>query len=294
MRVVHYQTEPLTESSLKAAAVPKQVRNVPTRAASRCALDRHAVHESWDYSWSNLDFCHAAGERVAPLLRHVPPGPQPDLFPSTTKPSRRDGSSEASTIGTASVARAPPRLFFLGQVQHSRWGNRSICWQALERELPPSTLQEHYGSWGSIHQVLNAIGSSSIKLNLHRWCGNGSSIRTAFEAFRAAQLLSHGAVVISERSFAADEAMYRGMVHFAELRELPALFHRLASLTLQQRQRMGADARETFLSRFRPEATFERAGIYAMLDLWLDRGVTLGEPADELPVKDRRVLGQVD
>ena len=175
----------------------------------------------------------------------------------------------------------PPRLAFFGNVGNNTWGNRSACWRALKHTLPAGALASSFSSWTSREGTARALGAlGGIHLNLHRWCGNVSS-PVAFEAFRAALLLSAGAVLISERSHPRDEAAFSGMVTFASLQDIPRMYARISRLSREQRQAMGDVARARFERSFTAVQVFERAGIYAQLDSWL-----LSEAYADLPPPD--------
>ena len=97
--------------------------------------------------------------------------------------------------------------------------------------------------------------------------------------------------MISERCVDADEIAWRGLVHFADRKDLPGLFARLrappaftasadsaSNTTIME----GAALVDEFARRFAPAAIFERAGLNALLrDLATARNVTISSGATD-------------
>eukprot|EP00966_Prymnesium_polylepis_P235380 5443875-Prymnesium_polylepis.1 len=58
-------------------------------------------------------------------------------------------------------------------------------------------------------------------MNMHREC-YAPPASTDCETLRFAQLLSYGALVVSDRCHADDEAEWAGLVHFADRAQMPS------------------------------------------------------------------------
>ena len=101
-----------------------------------------------------------------------------------------------------------------------------------------------------------ARGAPLVVLSLHKHCARDGRSQP-FESFRAAQLLSVGALVISQASHPADEEAYRGLVTFVPLEHLAAEI--AAALARPDSAEHAARRAALFRERFQPHAILARA-----------------------------------
>ena len=101
-----------------------------------------------------------------------------------------------------------------------------------------------------------ARGAPLVVLSLHKHCARDGRSQP-FESFRAAQLLSVGALVISQASHPADEEAYRGLVTFVPLEHLAAEI--AAALARPDSAEHAARRAALFRERFQPQAILARA-----------------------------------
>ena len=100
-------------------------------------------------------------------------------------------------------------------------------------------------------------------VNLHKACNATTAAAPAAEAFRFSQLLSLGALVLSERSAAVNEAAYSELVTFAPFVSLGAAVRELQHLGAGGRLALARQRAATFAERFEPSQIFSRAGVWA-------------------------------
>ena len=199
--------------------------------------------------WGRTEYVHLhRGVRVlklsrAPVLRHVPPG----FLASTAALLEKAGSrsSHAATNTSGSCLGAPCSLF-LGDAS---LGERPACFRTLSGPLEleagvpgnvamrndvftPAALMALVNEWrhGRTMGSVNGDGRPLVVLNLHKHCQDHSGSIQPFETMRASQLLSVGALLVSQASHREDQTPYDGLVTFAPLPELrQALDDALAS-----------------------------------------------------------------
>ena len=222
VRTIYYQTEPLPAGG--GCLLP------PNRRAST-SIGSPLVDELWDYSEWNLMQC--ARLPHTPILRLLPPG---DV--STRRIEHAAGGGGVS------------RVLFLGDVTLEE---RASCFAPLRSLVTP--INDVWSEEALAKLV--ATHPPPIFINLHKRCAAQSEAMQPIEAVRLSQLLSLGAIVLSQRSNPRDEARYAGIVEFATIQELPAAIRKL-----QQRGdlRELADARsKRFMELFRPQMVVARA-----------------------------------
>ena len=86
------------------------------------------------------------------------------------------------------------------------------------------------------------IASNRIAINVHK------INRTCLEMFRLAPMLSSGLRVVSEHSDVDDERALKGLVIFAEKKEMPSIVAKLAKADLRKKE---SRARLEVIRRFR-------------------------------------------
>ena len=100
-----------------------------------------------------------------------------------------------------------------------------------------------------------------IFLNIHRRCGSDT---VPLESFRLQKLLSAGQLVISEHATPGDEDMYRDLVTFANLTDVPRVYSLLANMSLEERRALASYRYESFARRFSANHLLSKAGAFAL------------------------------
>ena len=255
VRTVYFQTEPTDRCEM-----------------AQVSLDD--LDEIWEFSWHNFDAC-APRLREGLTLRYVPLG--------------------FSTPPVVNVAAEPPLaaaathadLLFFGYPFYM--SGRRVCFDALKHRLG-DRLNATWSLWNAteFEAWWDASGRTAVHLNLHKACERAHNP----VVFRTAVLLSRGAHVISERSYAKDEAEYAGLVHFAAVSEMPrvldavlgnasrrdgALTSSVPTSPVSRRLRSSADIARLYARRFSPRRIFERAGVYDVLQPANDSAVRFSQ-----------------
>jgi len=228
VRTVYYETEPI----------------------QRCRYARLGIAEQWHYSWRNLDICRQSGPGSGMTHRYVPPG--------------------ALRTPTVSHAAKSPALTFLGNSRLSL-GLRGPAWKHLRlkclrriRARLPGRVVDVQGLWNESAFARHLLeGQHSIFVNVHKACGVSNQ---PLEAFRISKLLNYGALVVSERGYARDEAEYAQLVDFTDPADIPERFLRYAAMGPTERAALAEGRAGDFARRFEPVALLAGAGVYEMLD----------------------------
>ncbi|KAL1527671.1 hypothetical protein AB1Y20_009057 [Prymnesium parvum] len=216
-----------------------------------CALNNKlVVHEVWEYSHATIAFCNRSRHGLAHRTRYVPPS--------------HVRSRGTWAFADAHTARA--QLLFIGALTYPP---RIACFNALNggggrRPHNHTGLVAHSNQvWSdaSLHQMLR---KHAFFVNLHKEC-DAPPNETNCETLRFAQLLAVGAVVLSERCDAQDEAEWSGLVHFVSRDEMPERFQHLWRQVRSGEILSGAALVESFQKRLNPRAVFERAGLIESL-----------------------------
>ena len=245
VRTIYYQTEPAEFGCSKIGA----------------QVSHNDLHEIWEFSWHNVDVC-APKLKKGLTMRYVPLGFSP--------PPAVNVAAEPPLATTATHA----DLIFFGYPFYK--SGRRVCFDALKRELG-DRINATWSLWNAteFETWWHASGRTAVHLNLHKTCENSHNP----VVFRTALLLSRGAHVISERSYAKDEAEYAGLVHFAAVSEMPRLLDAVLKnasrddarvsvptpAIVARRLRSSADIARLYARRFAPRRIFERAGVYDVL-----------------------------
>ncbi|KAL1518685.1 hypothetical protein AB1Y20_002972 [Prymnesium parvum] len=215
-----------------------------------CTLNNKlVVHEVWEYSYATIAFCNRSRHGLAHRTRYVPP-------------------SHVRNRGTwayADARTARAQLLFMGALTYPP---RIACFNALNRGRGPNN---HTGLVAHTNQVwLDAtlrlmLRKYAFFVNLHKEC-DAPPRETDCETLRFAQLLAVGAVVLSDRCHAQDEAEWSGLVHFVSRKDMPTRFNHLWRQVRSGETLSGADLVESFRRRMNPRAVFERAGLIDSLN----------------------------
>ena len=233
----------------------------------RWTFNRSVLDEVWDYSWHNIDLCR--GAPGAPVLRYVPPGALPSRARATQTAQR-------------------PCLVFFGAHFISR--ARQQAWAKLSEALGERLVGVRSVYTDAAFQRWLSDNSSLVFLNLHKGTGDHHNPVSV----RLARLLSAGGLVISERSYPADEAQYAGIVPFLNVtidrrcpqrgeKQMPSCalddvsaivseFEQISTMSAGQRHAEASRRAALFAREFAPEVIFRRAGLHTRLLLLRDSG----------------------
>ena len=226
VRTIYYQTEPLPANG--GCMLPGMRRPSTSFTAN--------VDEVWDYSEWNLVQC--GRQPHAPTLRLLPPG---DV----------GGDAVGGAVAPAAGGNNP-RAVFLGDPSLEE---RAKCFAGLKHLVTP--INDVWSEAGL--RKLIAARPPPVFVNLHKRCTGGERAERLqpLEAVRLAQLLSLGAIVVSQRANARDEKRYEGLVDFASLEGLPA-----AIKSLQARgdlEEVGARRASQWKETAKPEVLVAKA-----------------------------------
>ena len=207
------------------------------------------VQELWEFSWHNFDMCKPRLPKRM-TMRYVPLG--------YNEPS-------AASIAAATAAESPTtpaELIFFGYPFYK--SGRARCYGQLQRTLG-ERLNATWSIWreADFETWWRDSGRWAAHLNLHKHCENNHNP----VVFRTSFLLSRGAIVVSEHSYARDEREYDGLVHFARVKELPEVLDRVLVARRNGDTRASAiqlrsQTRKLYAERFAPQRIFERARVY--------------------------------
>ncbi|KAL1523398.1 hypothetical protein AB1Y20_018340 [Prymnesium parvum] len=254
---LYYNTEPLPYGCL----VP------PLRRPLRRALPSPPlVDEVLDYSLANIETCAARAD--APPLRHLPPG---------WGEGWGEGGMPPPPRGAARAAQA----LFLGDV---RLEERAACFAGLRALVRPVN-----DVWNRTAFAALFSRGVTVVVNVHKRCLQEERTQP-FEAVRAAQVLSAGGILVSQRAHPRDEAAYAGLVDFHPLAQLPRAIEQL--LATPHLSRLAASRAREFALRFAPAASFHaaavpRAGGAAACTRTLPHAVCCRHPDARPPVSQR-------
>lgn len=203
------------------------------------------VSETWEYTHARSG---GTCPHPAPRSRYLPPGAP-------------TGEAASSALLHGAGHPAKPTLHFIGTMGDV-YPRRKNCFLDFNRlnDTTPVQLFDNLWTERNWERVMPSI---TAVLNLHKLCGDP---RQPLEALRVVKLLSYGCNVISERSNSQDEDAFSGLVTFAPVEGLPAAWARLATASAAERAAAGAAVRARFFAMFTPDALFQSAGIYELLD----------------------------
>lgn len=119
------------------------------------------------------------------------------------------------------------------------------------------------GIWDEDNYAKLVLTRNDIFLSLHKGC---DLLNQPLEAFRISKLLVYSRVVIAERSHAADEHQFKGLVEFAALADIPALYRKVSSISSAQRIALGRQRAADFQNRFSPARLLNQSGLFTVLD----------------------------
>jgi hypothetical protein len=215
------------------------------------------MDETWEYTRAHGDerilLC-ARKRRKGPsacVSRYMPPGYVARNIPPSPF---RDGE--------------PPKLVFFGHAGVHAGASPSDNRRAdslarIKAEMGDNATLEVVSNVWTEADFARHMAGNALFLSLHK--SNGTP--NAFESFRAAQVLRYGGILISERSYSADEDEFEGLVLFKRVDAIGTAYRELAFNTpAAQLANRAAAAAARYSTLFRPVKLFERAGVYALLD----------------------------
>ena len=245
-----------------------------------------ACAPSWNRSVLACTLVYTTKRCTSKVMRYVPLG--------ALNSTRGASTYRIASRQPASSAR-PAQLVFLGQSRY----RADSCLSQLRGQLRASydrssevVTRNDVWSDAAYHRLLE---SSPIFVNLHKsvprpgmWYAfvrvifshhthlrTPSSVSSHREAkcgdshnpvtFRFAKLLSEGALLISERCDARDEAELHGLVTFARFDDIGVHFARMMRLGDTERSQLASQAQRRFFERFAPADIVRRAGITSLL-----------------------------
>jgi len=190
--------------------------------------------EVWDYNMFNVLAYKPDG---AYIVRHVPPGYLSKI------------ASEAPPTNLTSSSRDESKIGFLG-----RLGLRPAETQDMIHRQFGERLQLSQSAWTGDGYV-QWVDQCPMQLNIHR---TKNSI--GLETFRLSMLLTFKACVISAPSDPADMKEWKGIVHFAELRDMKDVFSKVTR-TDTGVQDCQLTSFSEFQKRFHPKAIIQKSGL---------------------------------
>ena len=236
---IYYSTEPYNS----------RLSLIPPHPSGGCRLPN--ADEIWDYSQANIDQCREWSRNGSRPMRYLPPG--------AYKPCR--------FVERCAVKHATPirPLAFVGWLNPFLVEGRAKCLKTLRRGGGFNV--SHFGQVITSADFRALYASHDVFLNLHQRCGDDAEDLTQpFEAFRAADLLGHRALLISARSDPRDEANFDGIVAFANLSATEDVYRALATLSTAERTSLAKARSAEFRRRFDPETLFRAAGVPEAFD----------------------------
>ena len=190
----HASSQGLPWSRLQAAGVRTVFYN--TEPLEFCV--RRGSDEVWDYSWHNIDVCRRRAPKDVNLtLRYVPPGFAAPVTTQLIVPER-------------AVVRPTAELMLFGYPYFK--SGRARCYERLGGLLGGhGRLNATFTIWSAaaFERWWHEVGQWTTHLSLHKRCriGGMEELRShePLEAVRLSALLSRGASLLSEHSYARDE-----------------------------------------------------------------------------------------
>ena len=198
---------------------------------------------------------------------HAPPGFRRFVKPPPTKQKK----SDTGLCGPPPIAISSPveTILFLGQLK-DKAAERRRNYQAIsENPLVGPRLRNRYNifrssDWAALIPHVN----TTAFLNLHRL---GPDLNQPIEAFRLSQLLSMGAVVVSQVASADDLAEYNGMLLVERNIDAPRWSPHIERLLFSNESKASAElakwqeaAYRKFRARFMPPDILHRASVWSL------------------------------
>lgn len=207
------------------------------------AIRPSPIDEWWDYSRANCDSCSQMLSVAA--VRFVPPGV------IAQSPQVRNFANVGYGTGWTMLGRADASI--------ERRRCFGIITAGLQRGREFFEVSKIWSNESFRAFVEDARGPLAF-LSLHKKCGQP---RAPFEAVRASQLLSAGALLFSENSYVKDMREYQDIVAFAPMQKnaLRSAVADVLRLPPNERRARAEKAGALFRQRFAPSAIIERAQI---------------------------------
>jgi hypothetical protein len=227
VRTVYYRTEPIIRP---------------------CPPPRWRLSETWEYTRAHVGSCKRDG---APLSRYIPPGALGTALPVGELPDSKE-------LIFLENMRAPSR-----RSSHAQRGRH--CFDVLRRKFSRegrNALRAEAQIWPEA-QFASLMRQHAIFLTLHTACDTPDQ---PIEALHVCKLLEYGRLVIAERSNAADERMFAGLVTFGNVSEIGELYSSIMQMPLRERAALAESRKQAFRDRFSPHRLLNESGARALLD----------------------------
>ena len=190
--------------------------------------------EVWDYSSRNLRKMNRTATAFVPIMHN------PEF--RTRHKLIRYGFGQRSTLPSPydGATRSLPLVFFGNPIF------RRESWSVLSSNSKTSPyLRSVHNVWTQAAYDQFVVSTPALYVNLHK---KGSA---SLEGFRISPLLSHGALILSERCDDDDEEEYKGLVDFYDsLDELADAFDAMRQWNASQLQGLADERRRAFAERF--------------------------------------------
>ena len=238
---VYYNTEP--RNIVRHGGDVSQLHRGDSGASCWSPPSARDLDEVWDYAMSNILAAQQCGapwlRRPRVAYRHVPPAYAP---PSVV--SHRAAGAQHSPVLFGNARSRRPGCLPAG----------AVAVRNVRSDAELARLMEHNTLFVNVHK--DSAYATPHQGEPGRPCAQP---QMPLESVRVAQLLSAGeALIVSERANPADEALYRGIVHFTAFEQLEPTLTALLRRGVAIRGEAAA-ARQLFRQRFEPAGILRRS-----------------------------------
>jgi len=242
VRTIYYQSEPFGPAEEEGLMF----------SPSFCDFETSPFDEIWDYSHANLkrywDKCPAGVTR--PVVRYVPPGNLNEMALQREDVIDNCVAGSAAFLGGPRPERLQYISIFESQAKQSPWQNLTA------RDAFAVSMGDGIWDYDTLDTYLR---QSCVQLNIHKYAKLNTE---AFEAVRAATLVSAGALLVSQISDLDDQREWAGIVHFAETPQAHGVeAARLTQLPAEERRHHARARAKLFDEKFSPKRIFENANM---------------------------------
>lgn len=197
--------------------------------------------EMWQFSWHNIDAC----KNKVNIQRYVPLGYVP---------------RKMSFMHTRNIS----HLNFLGNIKY----RRKDCLEYIQSHVK-GELNIMSNVW-SARTFQKMLETEEVFLNIHKSMKNKNWNDSCDDAhnpvtFRVPLLLNTGALIISQKSYKADENQYKDMVSFVAFEDIGKEYNYFKSLSVSERQVLATRRHALFAKTFMPSKIFNESGVTNLL-----------------------------
>lgn len=198
------------------------------------AAKRLGAQEVWDYNMLNV---HAYKPDGAFIVRYVPPGYLTKVAPEASHVNLENPSRNESSIG------------FMGKFRYRPQETQDVILRQFGERF-----QESCSIW-TWDDYVHWMDKYPMQLNVHR-----TEEDIGLEAFRLSMLLTFKACVISAPSDPADMEEWKGIVHFADTKDMMKVFSKVTGRDTGVRDCQLSSSSE-FQKRFHPKVIIQKSGL---------------------------------